>query len=302
MKILLFGGTGYLAGFVTTRLAEAGHDVVSVRRNATDPLPDGPGITAATCANPRHARALIGEVRPDVVLNMANFFSKTSTPVDVERFAAVNCELVAELCQGAVDTGATLFHVGSAWQATFDDGDPSWGSTYALFKGLAAQTVEWFARWHALSTVTLNLFDTYGPRDPRGKVVQFLIDNVGGSTPLELSDGHQILELVHVADVADAVAAGVDVIASARATSDTPPINAEYWCYPTAANTLREVVATLDELTGTPLAIAWGARPYRIGEQFERVVEGRPRVPGWEARVTLREGLADVLASGEPRT
>lgn len=301
MKVMVFGGTGYLAGFVLDQLVADGHDVVAVRRSEADSVGRNATVNAATCRSAVEARKLIGDLVPDVVVNMANYFSKVSTPEDIARFSAVNCELIAELSQGCVDSSSDLLHVGSAWQATFEENDPSLGSPYALFKGLAAQIIEWYKTWHDLRAYTLNLFDTYGPGDTRGKVVQFLTDNIGSSEPLELSEGHQILELVHVSDVATAVSGSLQVIAKSRATGQRPDVD-EFWAYPTEANTLRQIVQTLDDLSGTPLTVNWGARQYRVGEQFERVIEGRALVPGWTQRMSLRDGLNTVLSSSGSRT
>lgn len=301
MKVLVFGGTGYLAGFVIDRLVADGHDVIGVRRSDTGVIGRDAAAMGVTCSSPAEARRAIGDLAPDVVLNMANYFSKNSTPDDIARFSAVNCELVAELCQACVDSSSDLLHLGSAWQATLNATDPSLGSPYALFKGLAAQILEWYRVWHNLSAYTLNLFDTYGPDDPRGKVVQYLVDSAGSPHPLELSGGYQILEPLHVSDVAGAVSAALHVIAAGRATGEQPALN-NFWAYPTAPSTLREIVETLDELSGTPLNVKWGARPYRVGEQFERMVEGRELVPGWVQRTSLKDGLRTVLAARNSST
>jgi nucleoside-diphosphate-sugar epimerase len=56
---------------------------------------------------------------------------------------------------------------------------------------------------------------------------------------------------------------------------------------------LREVVATLEQVAGRSLPIAWGARPYRDREVMEPWT-GLP-VPGWQPEVTLEAGLRALL-------
>lgn len=293
MKIMIWGASGYLAGFVIQRLVEEGHDLVLVHRNPPSTVIDG--ATVAVCEGFLRARDMILENNPDVVLNMANYFSKTAEPGDISRFADVNCGLVTEIAYGCVETGATLFHIGSAWQATFLEHDPSFGNAYALYKGLAARMIEWFQDSYEMSALMLNLYDTYGPRDPRGKIVQFLVNQVGSEEVLEISGGEQILELVHVSDVADAVSAGMKVIAAARAEGLPLVAHEPFWCYPAQAATLRQVVEIIDSAAAAPIRVAWGARPYRVGEKFHREIEGKSLIPGWSQRTSLEEGIAQIV-------
>ncbi len=298
MKIMIFGASGYIAGFVTRQLASLGHSLVLVARQVPDAAKTTPDSSWIECAHTEQVRQLISDVRPDVVLNMANYYAKSESPSDVVKFAEVNSALVTELAFGCCQSGAALFHVGSAWQATsFQEDDPSLGSVYALHKGLAVKIIEWFQASHQLDALILNLYDTYGPEDPRGKIVQFLINQVGATEPLELSGGEQILELVHVQDVAGAVAAGVEFIADSLATTGRLDATIPFWCYPECATTLRELVAAIDENAPKPISVRWGARPYRVGEKFDREIAGKPLIPGWKQEISLRDGIMHLLAT-----
>lgn len=295
MKIMLFGASGYLAGFVAEKLVADGHELVQVYRSSSARMNQVVGSEALVCEQTSDARALVVQVNPDVVLNMANFFSKSQEPDDVQKFADVNTAFVAEIAFGCCETAAVLFHIGSAWQAqTFQEGDPSLGAAYGLFKGLAGRIIDWFRASFGLQAMTLNLYDTYGPNDPRGKIVQFLVGQVGADTPLEISGGEQILELVYAADVADAIAAGMELISDTRSVGEALAPE-PFWCYPDTAVTLRDIVDAVNFSVPEPIAVQWGARPYRVGEKFEREIEGKPRIPGWTQRIHLREGIAKVL-------
>lgn len=292
---MVFGATGYIARWVSRRLREEGHELFLVHRSDHDVFETSANVSTFHCRGPEEAREAVILTAPDVVLNLANFFSKNQSPNDIAKFSSVNCDLVTELAFGCVEAGAVLFHVGSAWQATFDADDPSLGNPYALYKGMAVQIIEWFQASFGLSSLVLNLYDTYGPLDPRGKIIQFLVNQIGSKTPLELSGGEQILELVHVADVANSIAEGMKLIGTSRDTGAGLKQGSAYWCYPNEAVTLRDIVSTIDSISGQPILVEWGARPYRVGENFSREIEHKDLVPGWVETTTISQGLAEIV-------
>lgn len=290
---MLFGASGYIAGFVAERLLADGHDLIRAHRDL-GAAESNPESYQAVYLSPEEVRHAIETHRPDVVINMANFFSNLNSPVEIERFADVNCRFVTELAFGCDRAGAVLIHVGSAWQATFDDSDSSLGNAYALFKGLAVKILEWFHTSFNLPVLVLNLYDSYGPEDTRGKIVTFLTNQIAASQPLQVSGGEQILELVHVEDIASAVSRAVDLAQSNKSILN--PAN-PYWCYPDEAVTLRRIAAVVEKAAGQNLAIEWGARPYRVGEKFESETSGKQRIPGWVPVVSLEDGISQVVAA-----
>lgn len=295
MKICFFGSTGYIAGYVYEELLAEGHELILIKRPGSSNFHFQDQVQNLT-AETHEVRELISRLQPDVVLNMANYFVKTQEPLDIEKFDEVNCQFITEISFGCVAAGASLFHVGSAWQATFDNNDPSLGNSYALYKGLAVQIIEWFCKSYGLNSIILNLYDTYGRNDPRGKIVQFLVDQIGAESKLELSGGEQILELVHVSDIARAISLGLYKIEKEIITqSDVTGVFETYWCYPAQANTLKEIVHIIDSNTSNPISVEWGARPYRVGEKFEREISGKPTIPGWQQEIQLSDGINDLI-------
>lgn len=302
MKILIFGATSYLAKWTIPTLLSAGHEILAVVRSNSHGLASAAGLTILTCASTAESRDLIIDHQPDVVLNMSNHFSKGNSYQDVHKFSEVNTELVHEICMGCVEVGAALFHIGSAWQATFGADDPSLRNSYALHKGLARKIIEWFQQSYSLPALILNLYDTYGPEDPRGKIVSALIARLDSAEPLKLSGGEQIIELVYISDVAEAIKDGIDLFSTAQ-EKDTLLLTAdnEYWCYPTEPCSLKQVVTDIDSISGKKLNAEWGALPYREGELFQRDISEKQVIPGWRQKVSLFEGLEKTLRGDHPR-
>lgn len=291
MKIMIFGASGYIGQKLCEHLVSRNYDVVAVTRSG-GPSPS-PTNSSVVLTSTSEAAALIMAVSPDLVINVSNYFSRTDTPSDMVKFADVNTTLMASICKGCVDSGAALVHVGSAWEATFTDDDPSLGNTYAMFKGLASKIAKWYRHSFGLRYAQLNLFDTYGPGDTRGKIVQFLVEKIGKSERLDLSGGEQILELVHVDDVVRCIEAVAKLTIKENAKNLV--IRTDFACFPNSPVTLKSVVETIESEIGQELPLNWGARPYRTGEMFDRDLRGMATVPGWSQQVSLQSGIHSLL-------
>jgi len=295
MRVLLFGASGFIARAVYEKLLSEGHDAIRVLREIGHYDSSKLGRNFELCSSASEVRGIIRRVMPDVVINMANFFTRSGSYSDALKLAEVNNVLVTEICQGVIESGGILVNVGSGFQANLNKDDLA-PDLYSLYKGLSTSIVEWFSATQSLKAINLFLYDTYGKNDPREKIVQLLIRAKKENRHLDLSEGDQILEMVYVTDVAEAVSLLVTKSEELVKNAIPGSLNS-YWCYPDEIVTLRELVLEFEGAANSKLGINWGARDYRPGERFSSEKRGRPRVPGWTPKVSLGEGLRLCLES-----
>jgi nucleoside-diphosphate-sugar epimerase len=140
-----------------------------------------------------------------------------------------------------------------------------------------------------LSLTVAKLFDTFGPRDPRRKLISLLFQIGKSGENLKMSAGDQLLDLVYISDVVDAL-----VEAGARLSDGRDSGKNTYAVSARERFSLRALADEVAAAMGSPLNIEWGARPYRQREVMLPWEGGMP-VPGWQPRISLREGLAHIL-------
>ncbi len=130
------------------------------------------------------------------------------------------------------------------------------------------------------------LFFLYGPYEPRGRLVSDICIGLIENRPVELSEGRQERDYLHVADAAEALAAlldgdaeGVINIASGKSVA------------------VRDVARLLGERAGRPDLLAFGRRPLAPGEPPRLVADvGRlNRDLGFFPKYRLEAGLAQTL-------
>ena len=159
-KIFVTGGSGRLGRSVVSGLAEAGHEVVSVDREAVpaELLPAGVVQETADLLSPGEAARLIAASKPDAVIHLAAIAVPFSAPEDV--IFATNTRLAFAVISAATDLGVPKIVTASSptvlgygcpagWlppSFPLDERTPPkpWNA-YALSKLIAEQTVQMFA-------------------------------------------------------------------------------------------------------------------------------------------------------------
>ncbi|MBF0332408.1 MAG: NAD(P)-dependent oxidoreductase [Alphaproteobacteria bacterium] len=284
MRVLLTGATGFVGGALAARLCGEGHAVHAVIR----PTSDAGRLPAGVTPHVHDGRtdtliAIVAAAAPEVVIHAASLFVAQHRPADIEPLVAANLLFGTQLLEAMDLAGVRrLINTGTSWQHyRGDDFEPV--NLYAATKRAFEALLDYYVAARGFAAVDLLLYDTYGPGDPRRKVLALLLGLARDGGALEMSPGEQKLDLVHIDDVCDAFLAGLGVVAAPGRRSHAVASG--------RLVTLKELAGIVEGVTGRPLRIAWGARPYRDREVM-LPWPGRGPLPGWRAKVALEAGIA----------
>jgi nucleoside-diphosphate-sugar epimerase len=296
-RAVVTGATGFVGSRLCRALVGAGWElhVVAQQGTSLDALGDAARAVASTHVHDGTTESLVawfGGVRPDVTFHLASLFVAEHAVAQVTPLVESNVLFGAQLAEAMARCGSSrLVNTGTSWQHFGDSAyDPV--CLYAATKQAFEDLLEYYVSARAFHVVTLKLFDTYGPGDPRPKLFKLLRDTAASRATLSMSGGEQLIDLVHVDDVVQAFR-----LAATRLLDGGAPGHERYAVSSGRPIPLRELVDLYARVAGTPLAIEWGKRPYRTREVMTPWTRGVP-LPGWAPAIGLEAGLRLLAAAG----
>jgi nucleoside-diphosphate-sugar epimerase len=284
-RALLTGITGFIGSHLARHLVAAGDEVHAVVRPSSrlDRIPDVVGDVRLHVDDGSTAalHQVVAAAAPDVTFHLATHFIVAHAPGDAERLVADNVGFPTRLAEALAAAGSRRFvNAGTSWQHV--GGAPYRPKNlYAATKQAFEDVLGFYAVADLLDAVTVNLYDTYGPLDHRGKLVSALVAAAVAGGSMDMSSGEQLVDLLHVDDVVRALVAAAGTTGVHAVSSGAP-------------RTIRQVVELLGDLSGQPLDVRWGVRPDRPDEMLSHWDAGPP-LPGWQPEVVLSDGLAALL-------
>ncbi|MGE0130927.1 MAG: NAD-dependent epimerase/dehydratase family protein [Blastocatellales bacterium] len=313
------GATGLIGGAMVKKLAQSGFRTVALVRdlNRASYLKEFAGVELA--AGDLDSRGRIAEAARGchVIFHLA---AKVHAPPDTDEseFARVNVEGTRNVVEAAVEAGVANF-VFFSTVAVYPESDETFDETsatapatpYGASKLAAEKIVLERAADAGMNAAVLRLPVVYGPRD-RGNVAR-LIDSIRRGRYFIVGDGANLKSMVAVGNVVDAAMLVADnerargriyIVCDERAYTQreiveaiaaTLGLNRGFPQLPRSmAMKLGQVADWAGKLTGLNLPLS-ADRVRKLSSNTCYSSAKIKRELGFTPRVTLREGLAEII-------
>jgi UDP-glucuronate 4-epimerase len=311
-RFLVTGGVGFIGYHVTRALLARGDDVVVADdfsdrpypreeklRNEADLRAEFPRVRVVrACVTDRAAMApLVGDA--EAVLHLAGLAGVRPSFGDPVRYARVNVEGTAVVQELARQQGLERFLFASS-SSVYGNATPLPAaedapavvpeSPYAASKRGAELVASSICRnAPAMRCTALRFFTVYGPRQrPEMAITRFMRAAIAAQPITIFGDGTMRRDFTHIDDIVRGVVAALDAKRAAGFRA--------YNLGSGAPIDLRSLVEAIAATVGTRQRIETAPVPLGdVDATFADVSRAR-RELGWAPRMTLREGLATVLA------
>ncbi|MBI2251933.1 MAG: NAD-dependent epimerase/dehydratase family protein [Armatimonadetes bacterium] len=229
------------------------------------------------------------KAKPKIVFHLASLFIAQHTVGDIDKLITSNILFGAQLIEAMLKNEVYyLINTGTSWQH-YKNKNYSPVCLYAATKEAFDKILQFYIETTPLKVITLKLFDTYGPKDSRSKLINILKDNLKEQKLLKMSPGEQLIDLVYIDDVVNAfVLAGQKILKNNSKQMESFAISSG------SPISLKKLIKLFENISGRKLYIKWGGRPYRDREVMLPWNTGK-YLPGWSAKVSLKEGLSRFL-------
>ncbi len=291
-RALITGATGFIGSHLTRQLVKQGWTVHLVLRHSSSV--DSLEEVVDQVHIHRHEGTtenlydIVQTAQPDVVFHLASLFLVQHKISEVEPLIKSNITFGTQLAEAMVQNGvAFLVNVGTYWQH-YQNEDYNPACLYAATKQAFEAILKFYVEASSLKVITLVLFDTYGPNDPRRKLFTLLKTTAETQEPLTMSPGEQLLDLVYIGDVVEAFLVAANHLLAGKVIKSE-----EYTVSSGNPVSLRQVVKLFEEATGQKLPVRWGERPYRK-RQIMVPWNRAARLPCWSPKVGLLDGIRHI--------
>ena len=267
MRILVTGARGFVGAEVVKQLLDHEHHVIAVDRtpaaNGFRASERGPGrlsVEVVDLADGARVHALLDAHRPEATIHLAWYAQPGDYLVSSQNLESL--PMTVRLVEAALSSGCRKFvmagtcveyAVKDSPLVEDDPADPR--SLYAACKHAAWWVVRDLAAVAGAELSWGRIFHIHGPGEDQRRLVPWVARELRAGRTVELTDGTQVRDHLHVADVAAGLttllapgAAGIYNVCSGQ------PV------------TLRQVLDRVGEIIGRRDLLRFGARPHRLGE------------------------------------
>ena len=282
-RVLVTGATGFLGRSLAKRLLDGGHTVAVVQRAQSLPA-DSRCTRIEWDGDATKFVEAVEAWKPEKMFHLATHFVSQHETQDLPNLIDANIALGTALMECAQSAGSQVVLTGSAWQhfggAAYDPVSLYAATKQALFD------IAVYYKQSGVDVREISFFDTYGPGDDRGKIVPLLLGAAASGQTLDMSSGHQLIDLIYVRDAVDAL------IATTQAAAVKDMESARFVARSRRPMSIKALVDEVQRVVERRISVRWGVRPDRPREMSQNWEFGH-QVPSWTPSVSLHQGLSE---------
>lgn len=225
---------------------------------------------------------------PDVVLHLATKFTGRNDAQSAQEIIDCNITFGTLLLEALTRTDCKMFvNIGTFTEYLYGDGMYFANNLYSASKTAFRPIIRFYQTQSKWKWVNVVVYTPYGRKNEQKKVIDFMADGLDAKQPVKFSEGKQVLDFIHVDDMADffcALLAKVDAIKEAYT---------QFHLGTGKGYTLREVACAMEAISGKKINAIWGAYPYRPFDTLHAVapIAKNIEILSWHPSITLVKGL-----------
>lgn len=301
MKIALTGITGFIGQNLMPMLQKPGaeHEFLTLNRNVGKANQLYP---ASQYANFEHIEAnnfdRLVEFNPEFCIHLASLSTSRNDTDIIQPLLASNIEYGVLLLDALSRcSNFKLFvNTGSFAEYQFGSHKVCDAYLYTATKTAFRAFVDYYSHTgRGFRYLTAVPYSVYGGKMTVKRLFDYILESQTSETPVDMTAGEQVLDFIHVDDVAAFFAS---IVKQPDRFLSLPENGMEFHLGAGRGTSIREAAAMMEELSGKKCNINWGGRPYREQDIMHAVAPiGRNKACGWKANISLKEGIQQFLAS-----
>ena len=290
MRILITGATGFVGKTLVPFLIQHGFDEICLlirsRMKADRLFPNLKLDYIDTTKNDWSEKVIA--YNPDSVVHLATLFTGKCDAETALNLVETNVLFTTLLLEALSHTECRHFvNAGTFSEFLYGGGEYFANNLYSATKTAVRPIIRYYqtrGKWHWLNMV---IYTPYGRKNEQKKIIDFLADALGSPVPCKFSAGTQVLDFIHVDDMADFFF----TLLSKSDALDEPYY--QFHLGTGIGHSLREVGEVMERVSGKKLNADWGAYQFRPLDTMHAVapIARNIELLDWRSKISLEEGL-----------
>lgn len=281
MKILLTGSTGYIGKMFLSKYSE-NFDISTLSRNS-DSCPKNHKYDGSFAS----VLNAIEKSKPDIIIHFASLFIVEHKSENIGELIDSNVLLGTQIVEAMRALGINkMINIGTSWQ-NYESDTYRPVNLYAATKEAFQKIIDFYVDAFSLRVLTLKFPDTYGPKDNRPKIMNYIVQYSKSGETLGATPGNQQLDFVYIDDVLEAISHSIKLLEKMEGHS-------VYSLTSNNPQTLREIVEVFNTVSDKKIKVDWGKREYRNREVMTVRIP-KNILPGWSAKTGLKDGIKKII-------
>jgi nucleoside-diphosphate-sugar epimerase len=294
MKILITGATGFVGRNLMPKLIKEGYDILEITiEPEISRILYGDTVDYYHYKDDNHDNLVnrIFDFKPLTVIHLASYLTSSDSFADLSTLIKTNIIFLTDLLDALKKNPPELFiNTGTSAEYFSNDLtlDPAY--LYSATKTAARYFLKYYSEAYNFKHLNVVPYSIYGPKDSQKKLIDYLIAAIDSPVPIEITVGKQILDFVHVCDVADAF------VKLVQYRSDIT--NGETFFVGSGKGiSVRDLAVMIEKVSGRKLNVNWGGGGYRKRDIMKAIAPLDKNNPGinWKANVDIMDGLIEKL-------
>lgn len=289
-KILITGGTGFVGKTLVPFLVSKGcANTALLVRDEEKARAMFFGIDLKVISlQDNNWKDAIKSFNPEVVIHLAAFFSTKCDAEVAENLVQSNLMFTTMLLEALQNTDCEYF-INTGTFTEFMNGDGKYfpANLYSATKTAERPIIEYFNNLSGRKWINIVLYSPYGRKNSYKKVIDYMADAMDSPVPVSFSKGEQILDFIHVDDIASFYLALLKWLEKMNENFE------EFHLGTGNGHSIREVAEMMEKVFGKRINAEWGALPYRKFDVMKAVAPVKKDLDylGWKPEISMEEGL-----------